>query len=336
MRILFLHNARTTFVDIDISLLTERYQLEELYIPTPRRNNPLAIMQAVHRNDLVFGWFASWHTLLPMLSARLLRTPSILVIGGYDTANVPEANYGSQRGGIRQHIAHMAIDNAFHLMTNSQAAHNEAVQNTNATSDRITIIHHGIDFIPYKENIERENMVITVGGLWHSNLLRKGLLPFVQAAAHLPDTPFVVIGKFNDDSINILREHASENVTFTGFVSDEKLRWYYQHASIYVQASLHEGFGMSVAEAMSAGCIPVTTRAGSLPEVVGETGIFTPGNNPEDIAQAIHQAFTHGDNLRLAASQRVRELFTLEARQQKLFELIENVADTYPQKLKRV
>jgi hypothetical protein len=71
-----------------------------------------------------------------------------------------------------------------------------------------------------------------------------------------------------------LRQAASPNVEFLGFVSDEELFSLYARASVYVQASMHEGFGLSVAEAMSAGCIPVVTRAGSLPEVVGDVGGF--------------------------------------------------------------
>ena len=55
---------------------------------------------------------------------------------------------------------------------------------------------------------------------------------------------------------------------------------YYRRASVYVQASAHEGFGLSVAEGMLAGCIPVTTRAGALPEVVGDVGIQVDGTGP--------------------------------------------------------
>ena len=58
-----------------------------------------ALARAVARSDLVFGWFASWHTFWPVTLAWLMRKPSVLVIGGYDTANMPEIPYGVQGRG---------------------------------------------------------------------------------------------------------------------------------------------------------------------------------------------------------------------------------------------
>ena len=51
------------------------------------------------RADVVFGWFASWHTFFPITLAWLLRKPSVLIIGGFDTANMPDIGYGYQQGG---------------------------------------------------------------------------------------------------------------------------------------------------------------------------------------------------------------------------------------------
>ena len=55
---------------------------------------------------------------------------------------------------------------------------------------------------------------------------------------------------------------APPNVTLTGWVEEDELDALYRRAAVYVQASRHEGFGLSVAEAMLAGDIPVVTARG--------------------------------------------------------------------------
>jgi len=167
--------------------------------------------------------------------------------------------------------------------------------------------------------------VLTVGNVWQENLLRKGLLPFVQAAAHLPATKFMLIGKWYDDSIETLRRVAGPNVEFTGFVSDERLVDLYQRASVYVQASLHEGFGLSVAEAMLAGCIPVVTRKGALPEVVGDAGVYAASNDPLDVAVAIRRALTLDGSARQRARERILTQFPVERRRKALYALVDQL-----------
>ena len=46
--------------------------------------------------------------------------------------------------------------------------------------------------------------------------------------------------------------------------------------------------GADTAVAMLAGCIPVTTRAGSLPEVAGDCGIYVDTDDPAGIARPDH------------------------------------------------
>jgi len=274
---------------------------------------------------MVFCWFASWHSFTPVLLARLLHKPAIVVIGGYDTANVPEAGYGSQRGGLRRLVARTVIHSATHLIAFSESAKKEAVANAGADPDKTRVIYQGIPLTAIGSCDKRKPLVLTVGNVWRENLLRKGLLPFVRAAEYLPELTFVLVGKWHDDSIQQLRRVAGPNVELKGYLSDNQLNELYVRASVYVQASLHEGFGMSVAEAMLGGCIPVVTRKGSLPELVGETGVYIDSNDPVSVAKAIRYALNQGSTMRREAQGRIVSHFSLERRRQALITFIDHL-----------
>ena len=68
----------------------------------------------------MFGWFASWHTFLPVLVARLMRKPSVIVIGGFDTARMPEIGYGLQQRGPMRRVSRWVMHHATRLVTNSE------------------------------------------------------------------------------------------------------------------------------------------------------------------------------------------------------------------------
>jgi glycosyltransferase involved in cell wall biosynthesis len=326
-RILFVHNALTRFVQIDRDLLAERHAVTEWHEKSLRRLRLLRVLLAVEDHDLVFAWFASWHSLLPVLAARRLGIPSIVVVGGYDTACVPEANYGSQRGGIRKALSRAVMYAATRLLTNSESARREAIHNAGADPGCISMIYHGVEPAPEAPLEGRERLALTVGNVWRENFLRKGLLPFVEASVHLPDVQFVHVGRWCDDGIDDLRRAAGPNVEFLGFLPDERLFELYARATVYVQASLHEGFGVSVAEAMTAGCIPVVTRAGSLPEVVGDTGVYAESQRPEELARAIRAALELENTVRGRARDRVLSLFSMEQRRQGMHRLVGSVLE---------
>jgi glycosyltransferase involved in cell wall biosynthesis len=313
------------FVELDQDLLRERYRVTGLYLES-MRVNPISILRQVRKHDLVFAWFASWHSLLPLLFARLLDKPSILVIGGYDLACMPEVDYGLQQGGLPKWVSRGAMRLATQLMTNSYYSRKEAVENAGLDGDDIAVAYHGLDAGHFPVSTAKEPMAITVGNVVHKNLGRKGLEAFVRAARHLPEVPFVLIGRWRDEeAAEYLTQVAPSNVRLTGFVPDEDLLDLYQRAQVYVQPSAHEGFGLSVAEAMLCGCIPVVTRAGALPEVVGDAGVYVPSRDPEAVAEGVEAALNLDGDRGSQARRRVMEKFPLVNRRQALFEIVESV-----------
>jgi glycosyltransferase involved in cell wall biosynthesis len=321
-RILYVHSRKASFVAIDRAILAERHEVEDLYQPG-RLPNPVAVVRGVLRADLVFGWFASWHTFLPITLAWLLRKPSLLIVGGFDTANMPDIAYGHQRGGLRRQASRWVMRRAGRLVTNSDYSLSEIERNTPIPPERVTVIHHGVPD-PFGEPLlEREPVALTVGAIDHTTLVQKGQIPFVQAAAELPDVAFVFAGRWLDDSVERLRAMAPANVEFTGWLSDEELRERYRRAAVYVQASRHEGFGLAVAEAMLAGCVPVVLNATAMPEVVGDAGVLIESQEPAVVAAGVRRALALGPEAVRRARQRIRMRFPLERRREGILRVVE-------------
>lgn len=80
-----------------------------------------------------------------------------------------------------------------------------------------------------------------------------------------------------------------EKVIFPGWVEDEDLPVIYKLANCFVFASLYEGFGIPVVEAMAAGLPVVSSDKSCLPEVGGDAANFADPAKPADFAQKIHE-----------------------------------------------
>jgi glycosyltransferase involved in cell wall biosynthesis len=326
-RILYVHSRKTTFTDIDRAALAERFEIIDHYQPG-QRPRPLELLGKLRHADVVFGWHASSHTFLALSLARLMRKPSVLVIGGVDTARMPEIGYGMQRGGPRRWIARWTIANATRLITNSRSSLAEIEANLGLGPDRVTLVYHGIpDRFGDRGHMGAERMALSVGVVDRRNLERKGQRPFTEAAARLRDVQFVLVGRWLDNAIEELRAVAGPNVTFTGYLDDQTLDGYFWRAAVYVQPSQHEGFGLAVAEAMLARCVPVVTDAGALVEVVGDTGVVIPAPEPAQVADGVRRALELGPEAGERARRRVLERFPYDMRRDEICREVEAALD---------
>ncbi len=321
-RLLYVHSRKASFVAIDRAILAERFEIEDLYQPG-RWPNPVRVVGGVLRADLVFGWFASWHTFFPITLAWLLRKPSVLIVGGFDTADMPDIGYGYQQGGLRRWASRWIMRRAGRLITNSEYSLSEIERNTPIPPDRVTVLHHGVPD-PFGEPArEKEPLAITVGAIDHGTLVQKGQLPFVRAAAELPDVRFVFAGKWLDDAVEQLRAEAPPNVSFTGWLSDADLHDLYTRAAVYVQASRHEGFGLAVAEAMLAGCVPVVMNVTAMPEVVGDAGVLIDSQDPGRVAAGVRRALELGPDASRSARRRILTSFPMASRRDGILTVVE-------------
>jgi glycosyltransferase involved in cell wall biosynthesis len=154
--------------------------------------------------------------------------------------------------------------------------------------------------------------LLYVGGISpHKNL---STLVTAFAALPRPDLRLVLVGDYAGDAFlsdyETLRGRIAalgviDRVIFTGYVLDADLVHLYNAALALVLPSFDEGFGLPVLEAMACGSPVIASRAGALPEVVGDAGqLFNP-HAPGELAQAVQALLS---NPALAADCRSRGL----------------------------
>lgn len=150
---------------------------------------------------------------------------------------------------------------------------------------------------PPEQGATREaRTILSVG----TNASYKNVPVLLHALAHpeLGGTRVIRVGAPFEPGYQRLAEQlgVADRIEHRTGISDEALLRLYQSATVLVQPSLTEGFGMPVAEAMAAGLPVVVSDGGALPEVAAGAGRIVPlrnhrGGQPDlDDARAFGQA----------------------------------------------
>jgi glycosyltransferase involved in cell wall biosynthesis len=265
-----------------------------------RLGDMLAMGRAVARAGLDLMYFPATYTFFPVWNVPRL------VVTMHDTLALahPELVFPTVRGRLawllKEHVAARMSDR---IVTVSETSRRDLAAWFHLPADKLRVVTEGPDptFCPGPRSAESDRVLakhnvppcskflLYVGGLSpHKNLPR-----FVEAFAHVAKHDvnlfLVIVGDFGD----VFHTHVPEiksaieqggvedRVVLPGFVPDPELVHLYRRAYALVQPSLMEGFGLPPVEAMACGTPVVSSQAGSLPEVVGDAGLFF---DPTDIA----------------------------------------------------
>jgi glycosyltransferase involved in cell wall biosynthesis len=318
VRVLFIYRNMTEFIRRDIELLKTDYEVVPL--PFENKYDLPRLLFGVIRSKVNISRFALGYARFAVIFSKLFRKKSIVIASGYDVATIPEFGYGIMLIPKRVKETKFALKHADVVTSESDSLRTDV--NKYVKRD-VHVIYQGFDSEKFSPEGKKEDMVITVGGVKKENLKRKGLEYFVLAAKELPHIQFVVIGKFQDNSVDHLKSISTPNVKFTGYIDETELIDYYRKAKVYVQISAHEGFGCSLAEAMLCECVPVVTDKGAIPEVVGDCGFYVPYKDVKAATLAIKEAMISKKGK--DARERIKNQFTTEKRKEGLSRIINDL-----------
>jgi glycosyltransferase involved in cell wall biosynthesis len=322
-----------TFVRNDLKLLQKHFNLEILDVTlflVPHRGEYLLaylrLLKGILWADVVYAWWADLNAFFMVLFCRFLRKKSIVVVGGYEVAYVPEINYGTLLSPLGRLEVKFILRHASKIIAVSKSSKKEILHF--AKPKTLKLVYNGVDTKKFSPSGTKENSVMTVvKKISPATVEIKRLDTFLKASVYLPDVKFILVGEISGAFRGSLKKMGGSNVEFTGYLNPEALLSYYQKAKVYCQLSTHESFGVALAEAMSCDCVPVVTRKYALPEIVGDTGFYVPYNDPEATAEAIEKALRSDKGAK--AREKVQKYFSSKAREKKL---IREISDLIEQK----
>jgi len=145
-----------------------------------------------------------------------------------------------------------------------------------------------------------EKFVLSVGDVtWNKNLPRllnaaiQANVPLALVGKALTETDFDRTNPWNMDRIQAQKIiKANKSLYPLGFISPEDLVKMYNLATVFIMPSLYEGFGLPVIEAMQSGCPVITSREGSLPEVVGDSAYYIDAYSTKSISEGLQEVFS--------------------------------------------
>lgn len=350
-RLLFIYLRPSSFVREDLDILGRKAELRPYRFGGEGKPGPLALATMFGRQlawlvreirgcDAVYGWFADYHMVLPLLVARLFGKPVAVAVGGFDAIALPSLGYGVFLSSWRAPLARLVLSQADILLPVSPSL----VRSTNSFSEWPGTVHQGIEvFAPHSRAEirviptgydpdrwprgpeERERVVSTVGLIDSDRTLRrKGIDLFLEAARLMPDVEFRVIGVPDRDEVRA-RYVVSENVRLIPPVDRDDLVSHYHSTSVYVQLSRAEGLPNVLCEAMMCGCVPVGSRAFGIPDGIGDTGFVVDTPHPDEITAAIRRALEEASSRRESARRHILERFSRERRREALHRLVDDM-----------
>ncbi|MBO9366559.1 MAG: glycosyltransferase family 4 protein [Roseiflexus sp.] len=253
----------------------------------------------------------------------------VLTIHDLTTRRFPDMHV-AENAALHATKERFARDRADRIIADSEATRRDIVRELNIPPEKISVVYAAADtrFRPHtpeetQTTLERYSLthnryILSVGTLEP----RKNHVRLIEAyamlrarytpAEHLP--PLIIAGGngWKYDAILAAPEQTGVAgfVRFLGRVPDDDLPALIAGSRVFVYPSLYEGFGLPPLEALACGVPVVVSHAASLPEVVGDAGLYCDPYDPHDIARQIAALLEDNDlalRLRYASVIRARQ-----------------------------
>jgi glycosyltransferase involved in cell wall biosynthesis len=207
------------------------------------------------------------------------------------------------------------------VLTVSENSASDIVRDFGVSRRDVHVIPVGVDTAVFRprDDARVPGRIVSVAS---SDSPMKGARVLLEAVAKLAidrDVELVVVGKpkADGDVLRTVRElDLGGRVRFVTGLPDDGLADLFASAEVAVVPSLYEGFSIPAVEALACGTPLVASRAGALPEVVGDCGVLVEPGDSSGMADALRGLLDDPSRraaLGAAGRRRVEERYTWRA-----------------------
>ena len=183
-----------------------------------------------------------------------------------------------------ERVVRPAISRANAVITVSEYSRDQICEWAEVSVEKVHNVGNGVspEFVVEGPIMYSEPYFVHVGGAReHKNLRR--IMCALKASKQLAGSKLICVGAKIESILDIAKKIKMEDrILCLQNVSDAKLAEIYRGAIALVFASLREGFGLPIVEAMACGCTVITSSFGAMKEVGGSASLFV---NPKDIEE---------------------------------------------------
>jgi glycosyltransferase involved in cell wall biosynthesis len=241
-----------------------------------------------------------YHTISPLGGAMLVglgRAPLVVTIHDVIPFNVDARFDSPLKYKFWRQCIRTCIQRSAAIIVPYQVTKDEIVSRLGGDPDRVFVVNHGVDHAKYFQRPEvprTPDRIVYLGEVSRSKGVDVLMRAFAIVKKAVVGAELVIAGKRSKDEQmleELSRSLGVSGMTLRGYISEQELPDYYATATTMVFPS-RCGFGLSTLEAMACGTPVVVARALDAPEFIGDAGLLSDPDSPEDLAQHLIRALT--------------------------------------------
>lgn len=244
--------------------------------------------------------------LIPNFTLLLLKfKPTIVIMHDLIEFNVPD-KFSKRKMFYRTKLADpITAKRANNIITVSENSKRDIIKFLGVNENKISVVYNGVDQCKFQKMDTKKAMSILESKNWPTDYILyagtidhpgKNPMSVIKAFEQLKDNESyngkLILAGMPGSGYEMVADYIGKSkwkdeITLTGFVSDEELVALYSLCRVFCFVSLYEGFGIPPLEALSCGASVIVSKTSSLPEVVGNVGIKIDPSNLEELKTAI-------------------------------------------------
>lgn len=224
----------------------------------------------------------------PALAFRKIKKPLVLTVHGMAMFTLPlntfyftfQQKISGQIKRWKERLKWKLMEpHIAHVMTVSEYTKSELTSSVDFPAKKVTAVWNGVDHDKFKPAAKKNNVApyfFTVISYQKKKNFERLLEAYQQLDEQTRPRLVAIVKPYQ------LKEPIKGVEIINTNISEEQLVDFYQQALGLVFVSLHEGFGLPIAEAMACGIPVITSDATSCKEIAGDAAILV---NPESVTQ---------------------------------------------------